>query len=345
MAHEGRFVIDPARFEASLAEPELVAMNADIAAMQKARPSPWSVPLEAVREARREGRGIFPPAPRDPDAAVIGIRGRGGNRIPVRVFRPKSRAARGTVLHFHGGGWVFGEAAEGDPFLRHITDATGLAVASVDYRLAPEYPFPAGPDDCEDAALALLEGRMADPDGALPTGLLAIGGESAGAHLAVLTLVRLRDGHGATPFAAANLNAGCYDLAMTPSVRRFGPERLVLNTEDVAAFVERFVPAGIDLRTPEVSPLYADLAGLPPALFTCGTCDLLIDDTLFMAQRWLAAGNVTELSLHNGGCHVFQAFPSTAGTRSTSEMTAFLAAHCGEQAPTESNETFIPAQL
>lgn len=317
-------VIDPAVFDAALADPELARINADVIAAQKARPSPWTLPLEVVRAARREGRGTFPLAPVDPDAVTITVASRTGKPIPVRVFRPRQAPATGTFLHFHGGGWVFGSAAEGDPFLRGIAEQTGLAVASADYRLAPEHPFPAGPDDCEDVALALLTGDLGDGAGKLPTGFLAIGGESAGAHLAVLTLIRLRDGHGLTPFHAANLNAGCYDLSLTPSVRRFGEERLVLNTEDVTAFVERFVPAGIDLCAPAVSPLHADLHGLPPALFTCGTRDLLVDDTLFMAARWLAGGNAAELALHAGGCHVFQAFPSEASRRSIAAMEDFL---------------------
>lgn len=327
-----RLIIDPSVFDPTQAEPELVAMNADIIALQKARPSPWSVPIAAVRQARREGRGIFPPVPADPDAETTEIPGRSGHAIPVRVFRPSGRVAQGTFLHFHGGGWVWGAAVENDAFLRLVADHSGLAVASVDYRLAPEWPFPSGPEDCEDAALALIEGRLADAAGPLPTGFLAIGGESAGAHLAVLTLLRLRDGRGLAPFGAANLNAGCYDLSLTPSVRRFGPERLVLNSEDVAAFADHFLPPGTDPRAPDISPLYADLAGLPPALFTCGTCDPLLDDSLFMASRWLAAGNDAELSLVNGGCHVFQNMPSSMGIRSMGDMAAFLRRHQAEAA-------------
>ncbi|KQT60668.1 MULTISPECIES: alpha/beta hydrolase [unclassified Aureimonas] len=315
-----RLTIDPAVFDLSRAEPELIATNADIIAMQKAKPSPWTLPIETVRQARRDGRGTFPAVAPDPDAETGSFTSRSGHAIPLRIFRPAGTEPRGTYLHFHGGGWVFGAAAEFDPFLRRLAQQTGLVVASVDYRLAPEHPFPAGPDDCEEVALALASGLIPG----LPTGFLAIGGESAGAHLSVLTLIRLRDRHGLAPFGAANLNAGCYDLSMTPSVRSWGEERLVLNTEDIGQFVQRFLKNGEDPRSAAVSPLYAGLKGLPPALFTVGTCDLLIDDTLFMAQRWLAAGNGMELSLHNAGCHVFQAFPSAAGVRSMAEIETFI---------------------
>ncbi|WP_062203568.1 alpha/beta hydrolase [Aureimonas sp. AU12] len=299
---------------------ELEAQNREIAAFQAARPSPWDFPVEVVRAARREGRGVFPAPVSDPAAQTVVLAGRGGNAIPVRILRPSLGDAAGTYLHFHGGGWVFGEAVENDGRLRRLAEDTGLAVVSVDYRLAPEHPFPAGPDDCEDAALALTSGGIAD----LPTGWLAIGGESAGAHLAALTLLRLRDRHGLRPFQAANLVAGCFDLALTPSVRRFGPERLILNTADVAEFVHRFVPADLDPASADVSPLHADLAGLPPALLTVGTRDLLLDDTLFMAARWQAAGNSARLSVWPDGAHVFQAFASRAADASLAEMHAFL---------------------
>ena len=84
------------------------------------------------------------------------------------------------------------------------------------------------------------------------------------------------------------------------------------------------MPESVSLKDPAVSPLHADLTGLPPALFSCGTRDLLIDDTLFMAMRWMGSGIETELSLTNGGCHVFEVFPTAAGERSLDTMEAYL---------------------
>lgn len=299
---------------------ELRRLNAEISAFQASRPSPWSFPIDVVREARRQGLGVFPGVAPDRNASVSELPSEDGRTIPIRILHPADGRSLGTYLHFHGGGWVFGEAVENDPRLRRLADATGLCVASVDYRLAPEHPFPAGPDDCEAAALALVAGRIAD----LPTGFLASGGESAGAHLSVLTLLRLRDRHQAAPFHAANLVAGCYDLSMSPSVRNFGAERLILNTDDVAEFVRRCVQETQDVRDPAVSPLYARLDGMPPAHFSVGTRDLLLDDTLFMAARWRAAGNAAELRVQPDGCHVYETFASEAGTRSEQAMADFL---------------------
>ena len=135
-------------------------------------------------------------------------------KIRLRVVAPE-RAATGVYLHMHGGGWALGAADMQDPALRDIARATGLCVVSVDYRLAPEHPYPAGPDDCEDAALWLVE-RGAAELGA--PARFAVGGESAGAHLALVTLLRLRDRHGkGGAFCAANLVFGCFDMTMTPS--------------------------------------------------------------------------------------------------------------------------------
>jgi acetyl esterase/lipase len=238
--------------------------------------------------------------------------------IGVRVIAPEE--PRGVYLHFHGGGWTLGAAHHQDVPNRRIAQATGLAVVSVDYRLAPEDPYPAGPDDCEAAALWLVEHAERE----FGTRRLVIGGESAGAHLSVVTLLRLRDRHGLAPFAAANLLFGAYDLALTPSARRWGERNLILSTPIVEWCVNHFAPEPLR-RHPDVSPLYADLAGLPPALLSVGTEDPLLDDSLFLHARWLAAGNEARLSVWPGAFHGFNAFPIPIAERSNAEIVEFLA--------------------
>jgi len=225
-----------------------------------------------------------------------------GGEIRLREIRPDRPA--GVLLHIHGGGWVTGEPALTDLLHEALSDHLRLAVVSVDYRLAPENPFPAGPDDCEAAALWLLE-HAAEEYG---TDRLLIGGESAGAHLSALTLLRLRDRHGtADRFCGANLVFGAYDLSATPSGMGIGlpAGSDVLDPGRVAYFVELFTPGWTtdQRRSPELSPLYADLAGLPPALFTVGTADHLVDDTLFLAERWARAGNGAELLVYPDAPH------------------------------------------
>ncbi len=318
-ANADTFPADMRLFDEALIHPDVRRHNDQIVQRLSAGPELWDYTVPQIRTSRAKGRGSFPLFPPDPLAVEMEIPG-GDNAITVRIIRPTTRTERGTYLHFHGGGWIMGTPAENDNRLRRLVENTGLATVSVDYRLAPETPFPGAVDDCAAAAHWLLD----NGGNYFNTSFLAIGGESAGAHLAALTLLRLRDTYGSTQFDAANLVAGCYDLGGTPSVRNWGTERLILRTIDVMTFCELFLQNNEDRRDPAVSPLFAELNGLPPALFSCGTKDLLIDDTLFMAILWAQAGNETETGIFPGGCHVFQSFDTVQAKASLAQIEAFL---------------------
>lgn len=310
-------MLDPAVFDRAAIEPETAALNAAIVAKLESSPDQWSFPAALVRERRRQGLGAFPPLPKSDRARVFTIDGPAGP-IPLRVIAPEQ--ARGSYLHLHGGGWCFGTADEQDPWLERIADRCGFAAVSVDYRLAPEHPYPAAPDDCEAAALWLLrEGKQM-----FGGERLAIGGESAGAHLSLVTLLRLRDRHGLAPFSGANLFAGCYDLRLTPSAVNWGREKLILNTRDIETFADHFCGPSVDRRAPDISPLGADLRGLPRALLSVGTRDPLLDDTLFLASRWAAAGNAAEVAVWPGGAHVFHRFALPMAERALERIESFL---------------------
>ncbi|TMQ91501.1 alpha/beta hydrolase [Actinomadura soli] len=149
------------------------------------------------------------PAPADPPAIeeVVEAAGIG---VPVRIFTPSGGRPRGVYLDIHGGGFYMDSAAAGDVRNRRLADALHLAVVSVDYRLAPEDPWPAAPDDCEAAALWLLE-QARERFG---TARLVIGGSSAGATLALATLLRLRDRGAVDGVVGAALQFGTYDLSV-----------------------------------------------------------------------------------------------------------------------------------
>ncbi len=302
---------------------ETRAFNARLEALLATIPAAHTVPPAVVRAGRRLGKGTFPAPVFLPEMRDLGIPGRHGP-LRIRVARPPA-AARGVYLHLHGGGWMLGAADMQDPDLTALAAATGLVAASVDYRLAPEHPFPAGPDDCEDAARWLVTHGAAALD-APP--VFAIGGESAGAHLAVLALLRLRDdGDLARRFSAANLVYGAYDLSLSPSQRAWGDRNLVLSRPLIDYFGGAFAP-GRSLeqrRDPAISPLFADLRGLVPALFTVGTMDPLLDDTLFMASRWQVAGNPAELRVWPDGVHGFNAFPIQLARLADAAMFDYLA--------------------
>ena len=295
---------------------ETRSFNDALAAILATQTPVHTLPPSVTRQARRDGRGVFPPLVFVEHARSLSIRGRGGE-IALRVVEAEN--PRGAYLHLHGGGWTLGSADGQDLLLEEIARATGLTSISVEYRLAPEHPFPAAPDDCEDVALWLLEHHA---------GRLAIGGESAGAHLTVLTLLRLRDLHGISPraFAAANLAFGPYDLSGTPSRRLWGDREMLLSSPVMDWFADCFLPGTTleERRAPAISPLYAELHDLPPALFSCGTSDPLLDDSVFMAARWRQAGNDAALSLWAEGVHAYTAFPIEIGRRSRAEQIAFL---------------------
>jgi acetyl esterase/lipase len=125
---------------------------------------------------------------------------------------------------------------------------------------------PAGPDDCEAAAAWLVQNGTKE----FGTDALTRGGESAGGHLTAVRILRMRDRHNYTGFRGANIVYGAFDLSLTPSQRLFGDTRLVLRTIDMQQFYDAFLPTITDRRVPDISPLYADLNGLCPAL-RCST--------------------------------------------------------------------------
>ncbi len=303
---------DPKLFAPDAIDAETAEFNAKLEALLAEAPATNAVPVEQTRRAREEGTSISGPVLISDMADEREIAGPAGP-IALRTFIPKD--PRGIYLHIHGGGWVLGRAHLQDPRNEEIATACSAVVISVDYRLAPEHPYPAALDDCEAAALWVAENAMSE----YGVSKLAIGGESAGGHLAATTLIRMRDKHDFTGFSGANLVYGVYDLSMTPSQRNWGERLLVLNTPIMDWFYDHFAPVGVR-RDPDVSPLYADLSNMPPALFTVGTLDPLLDDTLFMHSRWAAAGNEAELTVYPGGPHGFDGHPTRLGQRARQKM-------------------------
>jgi acetyl esterase/lipase len=312
---------DPALFRDSAIDADTAALNAQMIELLEGQPEWWITGAENARSARRRGEGVFPPPIFSSRAQTMTIAGKDGNQIPLRIIAPdRASQPRGVYFHIHGGGWVLGGADMQDPMLERIADNTGQMVVSVEYRLAPEYPYPAGPDDCESAASWLVQNAKRE----FGTDALTIGGESAGGHLTAVTLLRMRDRHGYSGFRGANVVYGAFDLAMTPSQRQFGNRRLVLRTIDMQQFYNSFLPTTLDRRVPDISPLYGELQNLCPALFTVGTKDALVDDTLFMHARWTAAGNDAELAIYPGGAHGFTLFPNALSNSAMAKMDAFL---------------------
>lgn len=293
-------------------EPDVIvearAMVEQSATFMATQPSPHTLPVELQRNLM--AAGASPVSPRAEEQVVDGV--------PIRVLQPDR--VHGVYLHIHGGGWTMGGAAQSDERMWRLATDVGVVVVSVEYRLAPEHPFPAAADDCELIARWLVD-RAGSEYG---TTRLLVGGESAGAHLSAVTLLRLRDAGLVEPFLGANLAYGCFDLGMTPSQRAWGDRVVVLSTPIIQWHADQLLP-GLDTearRDPSISPLYADHTGLPPALLTVGTEDPMLDDSCLLAERWPGA----RLDVYDGGFHAFDLLPLRMAEIATQRQHAFLCA-------------------
>jgi acetyl esterase len=292
--------IDPALFRPEAVSAETAAFVDRIEAALRDLPPTHAVPVKETRRARDEGRGLFPPGGPLEGSEWVET---GGGWFRVS---PTAGAPNGVYLHIHGGGWTLGDPEHHDRQNQRIAAETGATVVSVRYPLAPENPWPAGPDACLEAARWLIDGGAArfGAEGAP----IVIGGESAGAHLAAVTALRLRDLGLGGRIAGLVLNYGMFDLRMTASMANWGDRQLVLSTPTVAWFLDNFTPDVRMRADPAASPLLAPLHGMPPALFQVGTLDPLMDDSLALAARWAGAGLEAELRVWPGGIHAFNVF-------------------------------------
>ena len=271
---------------------------------------------QAERIAKRRAAMAPMTVPEALDREIAGVR--------CRVYLPDGSAPRAVYLHVHGGGMVSGSPDVMDvPNLRMARDL-GVAVVSPDYRKAPEHPFPAGPDDVTAVAEWLVEHAA----GEFGVARLLMGGESAGAYLTAVVALRLRDRGRIAAVAGLNLVFGIYDWGHTPSQRgrrpHDGPD--VLSPEEIDFVTGCYLP-GLTIeqrRDPAISPVYADLRGLPPMFLSVGTTDHLVDDTLLLAGRAAAAELDVELFVLPDMPHAFMAFPCTATTRWAEGTAAWL---------------------
>jgi len=272
----------------------------------------------AMRQALSKAPFISKPHPQGQTRTIDSS----ASSVKIRVLLPPTIKA--VYLDIHGGGWAIGSATMGERLNWQLAETAGVAVVSVDYRLAPEYPYPAAPDDCEAVAVWLLETAK----GEFGTERLLIGGESAGAHLAVATLLRVRDRYQALDrFEAANLFYGIYDLGGTPSCRLGGCEASGdLTPARMTWYTDLFLPnVPTEARRDRAySPLYADLAGMPPALLTVSHSDILLDDSLFLASRWAAAGSPAELAIYPELPHGFTLLPLSLARKAYARSLEFI---------------------
>ena len=278
------------------------------------------LPWEVQRRRLDKIMGSWP-LPRGTSVAKTSLNG-----VPAEVVaaQPASGTVTVTVVHFHGGGYCVGSPAEARAWAAHLSARAGCRVVLPEYRLAPEHPYPAAVDDAR-AVLSAVLGEPA-PGAVVASGDSAGGGLALGAALAV---------PGTTD--AANRIAGCIllspwldltaDWAAAPDLVR---RDVVLSPAWLAACVRAYVPTA-DLAQPMVSPLYADLGGLPPLLIQCGTDDLVAPDAENLAVRAKAAGVDVTYSRWPGLWHDFALQPDiTAAAHSAVAQAAWFVARVSD---------------
>lgn len=237
------------------------------------------------------------------DVTIPGRRG----AIGARLYVPHGAAPISSgMLYLHGGGFVIGSPETHDRLTRELAAGTGARVLSLDYALAPEDPYPAGLDDCVDAARWLDEhGREIGIDPAR----MVIAGDSAGANLAAATVLRLRDERRGPTFRAALLIYGRFAEGDTPSISAWGDRDIVLSRKVMDWFHAHYAGAGVPPGDAYLAPLNADLAGFPPAFLVVGTLDPLLSDSELLAAKLEKAGVAVDLVIVEDGIHAFVQMP------------------------------------
>jgi acetyl esterase len=280
-------------------------------------PPPGAVSVKNLRRARisnADGSSKLVRVPHALDRELSSPHG------PFMVREFPLEQSVGLYIHFHGGGWALGSIYEQDELLNSLGRASGLRVVSVEYPLAPEHELQEILARAKVAARVVIE--------SYGDAKVCLGGESAGAHIAVnVALDLIGEREVAAKMCGLNLCYGIYDLSMSPSQRRAGSAFIGLSKPYLEWFYSLALPgrSSEQRRDPAVSPLYRDLARMPACLFSVGECDPLLDDTLFMAARWRAAGNRAELQVYPEAHHGFNGLCTGMAKLANDKIHRFLA--------------------
>jgi acetyl esterase len=291
----------------------MAGLDPDVAAlldsMQAAGAPPlWSLSLAEAREQLAAATAQLAPETPHVDSQDLMIAGAPA-AVPIRIYRPGRNVGQ-MVLLIHGGGWALGSIETHDAIAHAIAAGADATVVSVDYRLAPEHPFPAGFHDCI-AALAWCDRQR------LPGQSLVVMGDSAGANLAAALALHARDNQGPR-IDAQILIYPCVDLTASPpyaSRTAYGGGEYFLGQQDIDWLRGMYLADAADTENPCVSPMRAEsLSGLPQALIVTAGHDPLCDEGLAYHRR-LAGAGVPSQRLHFGG--TIHGFLSFAGALSS----------------------------
>jgi len=271
----------------------------ELDAMLRKAPQPSGpVSVERMREGFAAFMAAFP-IPADVRRAATELAHR-----PALLVEPEGDARPGTILYFHGGSFSLGSPETAIVLTANLVRRTGVRAISLDYRLAPEHPFPAAIDDCVAAFRSLLE-RGIDPAS------IVFAGDSAGGGLTVTTCLAARDAGLPMPAAIAAFSPGL-DHTRTGATMNTKEGIDPFFTREGMGHTGEIYLGGQDPNQPLLAPaVHADLTGLPPILLQVGTNELLLDDSVRLAERAREADVDVILDITAGAPHVFQAFART----------------------------------
>ncbi|WP_188261946.1 alpha/beta hydrolase [Azospirillum tabaci] len=285
-------------------DPQVIAMNEAAARLGAAPADPLSLPLAEARAAAERYHGFLNgPTPLPAEVTEVTVSGPAGP-LPLRLYRPAGRGMESlpVLVYFHGGGFVVNSVDTHDRLLRVLARHSGAVVCAVRYSLAPERRFP---HQHEEALAALrwiaIAGRAhgIDPD------RIAVGGDSAGANLALgLALAARAPGQPRVCFGLLFYGMFAHDFD-TLSHRRFGDGRYGLTTARMRWYWQQYLGSAATPDDPRAVPLLADLHGLPPLLLLAADLDCLRDDTLRLAERLAEAAVPHRLAVYDGLPHSF----------------------------------------
>nr|WP_180166624.1 alpha/beta hydrolase [Stenotrophomonas sp. SbOxS2]NYT99478.1 alpha/beta hydrolase [Stenotrophomonas sp. SbOxS2] len=314
-------------FDPTRLAPDVLAVLARMAGT--GAPALESLPITEMRMAYLQVGALLGGEP-IPVGQTLDLQATGpGGPIPLRLYLPKTGIAPfPTTIYLHGGGWSLGDLDSHDKVCRRLVNTAGCAVVAVDYRLAPEHPAPAGPDDVVAAARWVAAQATALE---LDASRLAVAGDSAGGSLAAVVCQQLRGSE--VTLRAQVLIYPATDLS--PAGDAFDSRRKngavpPLTLEAMRAMVTPFLSGGFDTRDPRVSPRLApDLRGLPPALIITAECDVVLDDGRLYRDALFTAGVPVEYIEYPGMVHGFIEMAGVLPATQTAmeQVAAFLSRH------------------
>ncbi len=275
------------------------------------------LPLRWIRQPLRQATARVR-LPADVTRAAVSADG-----VPCEWLIPQNSPRDRALLYLHGGGFVYGVTPQHIGMVAYLARKMGVRALMVDYRLAPDHPFPAALDDCATAYRWLLNQGIAPQN-------TVVAGDSAGGNLALTTMMKLRAGGELLPAAAACLSPVA-DLSEHRSPGRFKDPLLPLRA---VRFYNASYVASNDARDPLISPVYGDWHGLPPLLVHAGEEELLLDDATRIAEVARVAGVTVRLETYPRMWHVWQIFLSLPqAVESLDDIARFLKSHLSPGMP------------